>query len=850
MPDLHHVHMARLPVIEIGESVRPAVYPIDPDGRVLSDRFELAVESGNPSLLSVENGVITGLREGETTLRVQLQGCGQAAETEQAIRIVAPGSPRFALRDSRRPRLLFNADELGAFLERVSEANADIGGSAISFRKTWLDLLQKADEYAAETVFEVRYPSVATVVTVQLPLVQPIPFPEPPGYIDYPFWTMYSRAIEERLVLLSAAYLTTGKERYGAKIREYMLALAGYSRWYEFDHRGAEGNLSNAHFTIGISTAYDAVWHALSPGERAVVRGAILEKGLRPLAVDFGNCDQHNIVAAKQVAMMFGALSILDEEPYARKYVNQAFDYLAAYLDRKMSTHETEGLMYNNVAARHVLMAADVLRRATGNEVLSGHEYLKRQLPDLYFYFLAPGGDNTFPNFSDSYLKLDLAYMMSMLASHNGNPVAMWYVEKFEGGKPSVLLNLRSTVKPIPPDDYYGEAKSAVFPAIGWAALRNGWGEQDHLLGFTSSPSDRGHNHKDQNNVMVNVAGEWLLTNPGYQDYVPGPRADYTTGTIGHNSLLIDDQGQEVLGGGRISGWFLGGAFQFVSGDATESYKDLLQGYERTVWHIGHAYYIVIDRVRAGTPGRKAELLFHTTSDIVCGDRILCPGMPVTERNVKIRGKRSALGLHFAYPPQAEIDVRDYKGAEQYGPHLSVRAKEADRHAEQWFATVLEPLPSPQQQLVLACEAVLDSDTLCVEVKRSRVTDWLALRKSGGSSGQANRARDMLFCGRQAWLSQCAGEKLFEACALVEGTMLAAHGQTLLEADHEVSVTVRRLETSIELCISAERASRIRLHLPDYREKEADGICAYDKAGQMLEVAVTSGEHRFRLQRS
>jgi hypothetical protein len=311
----------------------------------------------------------------------------------------------------------------------------------------------------------------------------------------------------------------------------------------------------------------------------------------------------------------------------------------------------------------------------------------------------------------------------------------------------------------------------------------------------------------------------------------------------------MDDQGQAVLGGGRISGWFLGGAYQFVSGDATESYKDLLKGYDRTVWHIDNTYYIVIDRIRAGTPGRKAELLFHTTSDIVCGDRILSAGMPVTERNVKIRGKRSALGLHFAYPPQMEIEVQEYKGAEQYGPHLSVRAEEAHRYAEQWFVTVLEPLASSQQQMALACETVVESDILCVEVKRSRVTDWLALRKSGTTPGQVNRVRNMVFCGRQAWLSQSAGERLFEACALVEGTMLAVHGQTLLEADHDVSVTIKRLETSIEICISAERESRIRLHLPDYRMKEVGEIFAYDKAGQMLEVTLKSGEHRFSLQR-
>ena len=83
--------------------------------------------------------------------------------------------------------------------------------------------------------------------------------------------------------------------------------------------------------------------------------------------------------------------------------------------------------------------------------------------------------------------------------------------------------------------------------------------------------SAKDHNHRDQNNLVINVGGEWSLTNPGYQDYVPGPKADYTTGTVGHNSSLVKGQGQLHLGGGDLRET----AATVIRGgcrDATESY--------------------------------------------------------------------------------------------------------------------------------------------------------------------------------------------------------------------------------------------------------------------------------------
>jgi hypothetical protein len=160
---------------------------------------------------------------------------------------------------------LFDQEELGIVRKRIAEN----GIEEIDFLDIWNQMKQKADEFMEESSFQVHYPIVSRIWTVQIPLTEPAPDLEPPGYTDFPFWTMYSRAIEDRLTILSTVLLVSMEERYAQRIIMHLLSLCKYSKWYEFGHRGAEGNLSNAHLTIGVSIAYDSVYAYMTENERS-----------------------------------------------------------------------------------------------------------------------------------------------------------------------------------------------------------------------------------------------------------------------------------------------------------------------------------------------------------------------------------------------------------------------------------------------------------------------------------------------------------------------------------------------------------------------------------------------------
>lgn len=820
-------------VLEPGERAAIHVKAQDADGGYADEGLPLKVEleSSDPKVLRVEPCAVIGGKPGTASVRITAEaGSGEIFEKTLEIKVL-PHAESKVRTFASHPRILFTEQERQALKRRIADPERETLG--IDVRKVWAELKLKGDKLLQESGFQVTYANTSEVIDVVYPLKQPAPLPDPPGYVDYPFWTMYSRGIEHRLVTLSLMYALTEDIRYADKAKSILLDLAGYHRWYEFPHRGAEGNLSNAHFTLGAAAAYDVLYAVLNDGERRTVRTAILEKGLRPMAIDFGNDDQHNIVVAKQVAMMIGALAIADEEPAALKYIDRTYDYMRTYLDRRVESEETEGLMYNNIAACHLAQAAVALKKTTGDDSLITHRFLTEVVPEQFFYFKAPGNEPVFANLSDSHPRLDLSYMMSLLAENASNGAAMWYVQQYEATKQSVLLNLGKGTEPVPPERYFAGQMSRVFPKIGWAALRSGWGERDHLVAFTSSPSSRGHNHLDQNHFILNVAGEWLVTDPGYQDYRPGPKHDFTDGSVGHNVLLVNGQGQTVRGGGRLMAWHLSPVFDAVRGDAAASYGGALRGWLRTVVHVDASYIVVIDDIALNEPSDRAELLLHTTADIRKKET---SGPPF----FTFQGERAAVHVRTASSRGAEAETTRYPGAEEYGPYLVFRLKtDADGRAR--FVTLLVPDPDGAAAVPEWKAEWIGEDAVITVRGRDRIRaaadgalEWIRLPEETAANPEAEP----------------------EAYALFAGTVLRAGGRELLSFSHPSSGTVYRDGDAkgtyrVRLTLPAE--GTVRLALPEdveaeeVRNEDGSDLSSLAREGHAVVMTLPAGEHRLKV---
>ncbi len=156
----------------------------------------------------------------------------------------------------------------------------------------------------------------------------------------------------------------------------------------------------------------------------------------------------------------------------------------------------------------------------------------------------------------------------------------------------AVVYNV-GTIKEAQPPTAWPTA--AVTP-FGWVAMRTGWDPRDAVLAFTSSPSEQGHNHFDQNHFTLNVNGEWLLVDYGSKDYAA---LDYTVGTESHNSLLFDGQGQLRRGGGRMERFVDSPGISYAVGDASGAYNGELSWKRHILQVKPGGYYIFMDEVKA-----------------------------------------------------------------------------------------------------------------------------------------------------------------------------------------------------------------------------------------------------------
>lgn len=82
--------------------------------------------------------------------------------------------------------------------------------------------------------------------------------------------------------------------------------------------------------------------------------------------------------------------------------------------------------------------------------------------------------------------------------------------------------------------------------------LRTGWGADDLTAAFSASRSKAGHMHIDTGSLVLGTQGQWLISDPGYQQYLAKRERVFTLGPGSHNAPVINGIDQEHKGEGKI----------------------------------------------------------------------------------------------------------------------------------------------------------------------------------------------------------------------------------------------------------------------------------------------------------
>lgn len=92
------------------------------------------------------------------------------------------------------------------------------------------------------------------------------------------------------------------------------------------------------------------------------------------------------------------------------------------------------------------------------------------------------------------------------------------------------------------------EALSHAFPWCGHYVMRSGWDKESTYLLFDAGPYGYGHQHEDKLHFVLWSHGRQLILDPGNFSYDNSRWRRYVLSSLGHNTVLVDGEGQHRHG--------------------------------------------------------------------------------------------------------------------------------------------------------------------------------------------------------------------------------------------------------------------------------------------------------------
>ncbi len=442
---------------------------------------------------------------------------------------------------------------------------------------------------------------------------------------------------------LAFAYQLTGEKKYGERAREWIMAVVSWpvrgTTSYAYNDECAMPILSV------IPRAYTWAWDMFNGKERESVIQTMTERGNE---VYRHLLDRRHTVSPfeshRNRAWHFlneAAVAFIDEIPDARSWLEYTMDIFfnvyPAWSDDDGGWHE--GVAYWSSYMGRITVWLDMIKTAFR---IDGYKKpFFRHAGDFPFYVLPP--DQEFGGFGDSADTIkpaDLAPVMNIFADRIGNPAWKWYAasqsptENKERLDYSDLLRLDiSSIMPQLPDDI---PDSKIFHGTGIASLHSALGNTDediHIL-FKSSPfGSQSHGFNAQNSFLLWAYGRPLLHWSGHRDWHGSKHhTEWMWETFSDNSITVNGQGQlkhSPKARGKIIAESLNPRFDYVAGDATESYEGRLNRFIRHICFMKPRLILVMDELEAPEPSLfqyhlHANNRFSTKSqyEIETGDSI------------------------------------------------------------------------------------------------------------------------------------------------------------------------------------------------------------------------------------
>ncbi len=604
------------------------------------------------------------------------------------------------------PCVLVNAEMLPQL--RAAAADAELNRFGFSTAEIWQGLLARADEFLAAPPYHYHVDMPQGGGKPPIPWEYTLSDATPPPHDElpaYPPWTAMTQeqrgdAITVRIKALAAAYLITGEIKYAERAKTIVMHLTHWDCWSDPSYgRGTiKACLDTGHLTKCVGLFYDWCYDMLSEQERAMIRDAIVAKGIKMIVADVGRYPpETNGYAVLTAGLACAALAIRPEDPNGGEYLAKAIEFTKTSFDLCGKDGGLfEGPGYGTYLLDNFAHVLDAVTTAEVETDLFQHPFLAT-MPIYTISHMTPDG-HVMPCFSDGSPTAGYPETMSIL-TNRGSTEAAWYLQQIDAIEPATLHQcLRfnpDNINPVQPTFN----PSRPFVDIGYAILRDGYKPHTPYLAFKSGPFDNpiGHNHYDHNSFVISYLGEWIITDRGYHYRYDAAMRKFSLGTIGHASAVLDiddnymqetkvpDLGHDQVHktGGKIEKFFSCEALDYVQGQAAPAYntKDqtVLDDFTRNLFYFKPYFFVMVDHLAAPQP--------HSYNiPLQAGPNSLCER--VEGDHWTISGIRTQLAC-WMYGSQGITTASQlYPGAERYGPFLRAYT---DQVQEADFVTLMYP---------------------------------------------------------------------------------------------------------------------------------------------------------------
>ncbi|MBI2929088.1 MAG: heparinase II/III family protein [Verrucomicrobia bacterium] len=467
-----------------------------------------------------------------------------------------------------------------------------------------------------------------------------------------------SRRVLDRVQTLALLYRLAGDKRFVERAWKELEAAANFPDW------NPRHFLDAAEMTHAFAIGYDWLYEAWTAEQRATLRAAMIEKGLKPALASYRGTgsygwwtkSHHNWNQVCNGGIGIGALAIGDEEPaLAGEILEAALKSIQlAMAEFAPDGAWSEGPGYWNYATSYNVVFLGALERALGTDFgLSG-------LPSFAdtglfpIYITGPLG-RTF-NYADGSDGTIRAPQMFWLANTFERPAYMRYQRAIASAQPLDLLwyNPRldpASAEPLPPDKYFRSAEVVT--------MRSAWDDRDALfVGFKAGDNKANHSNLDLGTFVLDALGvRWAVDlgadNYNLPGYFGGQRwTYYRMRAESHNTLVLNpaaEPDQDPKAAAKIARFDSKPDRAFAITDLTSAYAKHAKKVTRGLALLNRNGVLMQDEVEAEKPADVWWFL-HTLAQVTVSD----DGTTAT----LVQGEKK-LSARLLSPAKAKFTVMD-----------------------------------------------------------------------------------------------------------------------------------------------------------------------------------------------